>query len=165
MPVPGEAHPADDLNALAGKPLPVYGDGQNVRDWLYVDDHCRALRAVLARGRAGETYNIGGNAERTNLDVVRTLCAVLLDEPRPAATSIADHLRRRPPGARPPLRDRPGKIRRELGWTPAETFAIGHAPDGRWYLDNAAWLRASRPGTTRSWIKLQYAPSPTSAGA
>ena len=146
-------------NALAGKPLPVYGDGQNVRDWLYVGDHCSAIRAVLAGGRPGEVYNIGGNAEMKNLDVVHTLCAVL------------DTLRPDPAGAHQRLvkfvTDRPGhdrryaidarKIAAELGWKPVESFKSGLAKSVQWYLDNAAWVAGIQSGEYRQWIESNYA--------
>ncbi len=146
-------------NALAGKPLPVYGDGQNVRDWLYVGDHCAAIRAVLARGRVGEVYNIGGNAEMKNLDVVRTLCATL-DDARPRASgSYADLVTF--------VKDRPGhdrryaidarRIRGELGWSPAETFDTGLAKTVRWYLDHAEWVAHVQSGEYRTWIERNYA--------
>jgi dTDP-glucose 4,6-dehydratase len=151
------------VNALAGKPLPVYGDGQNVRDWLYVGDHCSALRTVLEQGRPGETYNVGGNAEMKNIDVVRTLCAILA-QVRPGRdyeTQIAF------------VRDRPGhdrryaidaaKIRRELGWTPSETFATGLAKTVRWYLDHPGWLASVTSGDYQRWVAAHYAPSPASA--
>ena len=125
-------------NALAGKPLPVYGDGKNVRDWLYVLDHCEALRTVLERGRPGETYNIGGNAERANIDLVKTICA-LLDKTLPRkGGKYADLISF--------VKDRPGhdrryaidasKIARELGWRPREDFDSGLAKTVRWYVDN-----------------------------
>src|SRR5437868_11416474 len=128
-------------NALAGKPLPVYGDGQNVRDWLYVGDHCSAIREVLARGVPGETYNVGGWNEKKNLEVVHTLCD-LLDKARPkAAGSYRDQITY--------VTDRPGhdrryaidarKLERELGWKPAETFETGLAKTVDWYLDNQVW--------------------------
>jgi len=128
--------------ALAGKPLPVYGDGQNVRDWLYVEDHCDAIRTVLERGRPGEVYNIGGESERKNLDLVRTLCA-LLDRARPRASgSYAELISF--------VTDRPGhdrryaidstKIRRELGWRPMETFETGLEKTVRWYIEHPEWL-------------------------
>jgi dTDP-glucose 4,6-dehydratase len=131
--------------ALAGKPLPVYGDGQNVRDWLFVLDHCAALRAVLERGKPGEVYNIGGNAEMKNLDLVKTLCA-LLDDARPrTGGSYADLITF--------VKDRPGhdrryaidsgKIQRELGWKPAESFASGLKKTVRWYLDRRAMLQST----------------------
>ena len=148
------------VNAIAGKQLPVYGDGQNVRDWLYVGDHCSALRAVLARGTPGASYNIGGNAEMTNIDVVRTLCRVLAEQ-RPGrdyAAQIAF------------VRDRPGhdrryaidasKIRHELGWIPDETFASGLARTVRWYLDHAAWVAAVSSGEYHNWISLNYTDEP-----
>jgi dTDP-glucose 4,6-dehydratase len=127
--------------ALAGKPLPVYGDGRNVRDWLYVLDHCEAVRLVLERGRIGETYNIGGNCEKSNIDVVRTIC-VLLDEAAPRkGSTYADLISF--------VTDRPGhdrryamdtaKISRELGWRPRESFESGLGKTVRWYLDNRAW--------------------------
>jgi dTDP-glucose 4,6-dehydratase len=148
------------VNAIAGKPLPVYGDGQNVRDWLYVGDHCSAVRTVLARGVPGATYNIGGNAERTNIEVVRALCRIL-SEQRPGrdyATQISF------------VRDRPGhdrryaidasKIRRELGWAPRETFDSGLARTVRWYLENTAWLQAVNSGEYQKWISLNYTGEP-----
>jgi dTDP-glucose 4,6-dehydratase len=147
------------LNALAGEPLPVYGDGRNVRDWLYVEDHCAAIRTVLARGTPGEVYNIGGDCERTNIDVVHTLCA-LLDELRPRAAQ-------RP--HRELIRfvtDRPGhdrryaidatKIRRELGWQPAHGFDTALRATVQWYLDNQAWVDSIRTGAYREWIERHY---------
>ncbi len=146
-------------NALAGKPLPVYGDGLNVRDWLYVGDHCSAIRTVLARGRVGEVYNIGGESERTNIDVVRTLCA-LLDELRPKAGGrYADQITF--------VKDRPGhdrryaidarKIRGELGWTPAESFESGMRRTVSWYLDHQDWVAAIASGAYRNWVEKNYA--------
>ena len=146
-------------NALAGKPLPVYGDGQNVRDWLYVGDHCAAIREVLARGRLGETYNVGGWNEKTNLDVVHTICD-LLDEMQPkAAGSYRDQIIF--------VKDRPGhdrryaidarKLERELGWKPAETFETGLRKTVRWYLDNQAWVQDVVSGEYRHWVAKQYA--------
>ena len=122
------------LNALEGKPLPVYGDGQNVRDWLFVEDHCRALWRVLTAGRPGETYNIGGNCEQKNLDVVQTICRIV-DELRPGlphapCSSLITFVKDRPGHDRRYAIDA-GKIRRELGWRPEHDFAVGHAPDGR----------------------------------
>jgi len=127
--------------ALAGKPLPVYGDGQNVRDWLYVEDHCEAVRLVLERGRIGETYNIGGNCEKANIDVVRTICA-LLDEMTPRKGGRYAELISF-------VMDRPGhdrryamntsKIARDLGWRPLESFESGLAKTVRWYIENTAW--------------------------
>ena len=147
------------VNALGGKPLPVYGDGQNVRDWLYVGDHCAALRTVLARGRPGESYNIGGNAEMANIDVVRMLCSTLagLRPGRDYAAQIAF------------VRDRPGhdrryaidaaKIRRELGWMPSETFATGLAKTVRWYLDHPEWIAGVTSGDYQRRVSLHYAPA------
>jgi dTDP-glucose 4,6-dehydratase len=126
-------------NALAGKPLPVYGDGRNVRDWLYVGDHCAAIRLVLQKGRVGETYNIGGNAEMANIDLVRLLCA-LIDKAVPGRktadliTFVADR-----PGHDRRYAIDAAKIRAELGWTPQETFASGLEKTVRWYLDNRVW--------------------------
>jgi dTDP-glucose 4,6-dehydratase len=145
--------------ALAGKPLPVYGDGKNVRDWLYVLDHCEGVRAVLERGRPGETYNIGGNSERMNIDLVRTICASL-DELRPRkAGRYADLISF--------VKDRPGhdrryaidasKIRRELGWQPAETLQSGLRRTLQWYLDNQAWAVEVTSGAYRNWMAANYA--------
>ena len=147
------------VNALAGKPLPVYGDGQQIRDWLYVTDHCSAIRAVLERGRLGETYNIGGWNEQANIDIVRTICA-LLDELRPdpagsyarLITYVADrpgHDRRYAIDAR--------KIERELGWRPAETFASGIRKTIAWYLANEDWVRRVQSGAYRDWVTKNYA--------
>lgn len=146
-------------NALGGKPLPVYGDGLNVRDWLYVGDHCSAIREVLARGRLGETYNVGGWNEKTNLDVVHTLCD-LLDELKPKASgSYRDQITF--------VKDRPGhdrryaidarKLERELGWKPAETFETGLRKTVQWYLDNQAWVQDVMSGEYRNWVAKQYA--------
>ena len=146
------------LNALRGKPLPVYGDGMNVRDWLYVGDHCAAIRAVLAGGRPGETYNVGGWNEMPNLVIVRALCG-LLDEARPD-----------PAGPRERLitfvKDRPGhdrryaidarKIDRELGWKPAETFETGIRKTVAWYLENLPWVEEVASGDYRRWIEANY---------
>jgi len=128
------------LNALEGKPLPVYGKGENVRDWLFVEDHVRALLLVLERGRIGEEYNIGGNNEKKNIDVVRELCA-LLDELAPARRpheKLVTYVQDRP-GHDARYAIDAGKIRRELGWTPAETFATGLRKTVQWYLQNRAW--------------------------
>ena len=145
------------VNALAGKPLPVYGDGQNVRDWMYVGDHCSAIRAVLAGGRPGETYNIGGNAEMKNIDVVRELCAVLAEE-RPGRdfASLVTFVTDRPGHDRRYAIDS-SKIRRELHWTPAETFASGLRRTVRWYLANPGWLESVATKDYQKWITLQYA--------
>ena len=148
------------LNALAGKPLPIYGDGQQIRDWLYVADHCAAIRRVLAAGRLGETYNIGGWNEMPNLDVVRTLCRIL-DQLHPRAdgrryveqlTFVADR-----PGHDRRYAIDAGKIERELGWKPAETFETGILKTVQWYLDNQDWVRNVTSGAYRDWIEKQYA--------
>lgn len=146
------------VNALAGKPLPVYGDGQQIRDWLYVTDHCSAIRAVLARGRLGETYNVGGWNEKANIEIVRTICA-LLDELRPdPAGSYARLITY--------VKDRPGhdrryaidarKIERELGWRPAETFETGIRKTVAWYLANADWVSRVQSGAYRDWLAKNY---------
>ncbi|MGK6310090.1 dTDP-glucose 4,6-dehydratase [Variovorax sp. DT-64] len=147
------------VNALAGKPLPVYGDGMQVRDWLYVKDHCSAIRRVLEAGKLGETYNVGGWNEKPNIEIVHTVCA-LLDELRPRAdgrsykeqiTFVTDrpgHDRRYAIDAR--------KIERELGWKPAETFDSGIRKTVEWYLDNAPWVRNVQSGAYRDWVKKQY---------
>jgi len=144
-------------NALAGKPLPVYGDGRNVRDWLFVGDHTAALRAVLAHGRPGETYNVGGGVELTNLEVVETLCAILRERhPERDFASQVCFVADRPGHDRRYAID-PSKIRDELGWTPAETFASGLERTVDWYLDNAAWLASVQTREYRQWVELQYA--------
>ena len=145
------------VNALAGKPLPVYGDGQNVRDWLYVGDHCSAIRAVLARGRPGETYNVGGNAETNNLDVVHTLCRLLAERVRgrdfaAQVTFVADR-----PGHDRRYAIDATKIRSELGWTPSESFESGMARTVDWYLANGEWLASVQSDEYRKWMDLQYA--------
>ncbi|MDE2358803.1 MAG: dTDP-glucose 4,6-dehydratase [Betaproteobacteria bacterium] len=145
------------VNALAGKPLPVYGDGQNVRDWLYVGDHCSAIRAVLARGRPGETYNVGGNAETRNIDVVRTLCRLLAARvPGRDFTAQVTFVADRPGHDRRYAIDAT-KIRGELGWAPAETFESGMAKAVDWYLGNGDWLASVQSEEYRRWIDLQYA--------
>ena len=147
------------VNALAGKPLPVYGDGMQVRDWLYVKDHCSAIRRVLEAGQLGETYNVGGWNEKPNLEIVRTICT-LLDELRPRAdgrsyreqiTHVADrpgHDRRYAIDAR--------KIERELGWKPAETFETGIRKTVQWYLDHPDWVQRVQSGAYREWVQKQY---------
>jgi dTDP-glucose 4,6-dehydratase len=146
-------------NAIAGKPLPVYGDGRQVRDWLYVADHCAAIRAVLAGGRPGEVYNVGGNAEMRNIDVVHAICAVLARE-RPGRdyAALVTHVKDRPGHDRRYAIDAT-KIRGEIGWQPAETFESGIAKTVRWYLDNAAWLDSVQTREYQNWISLQYAPA------
>ncbi|MDI5891883.1 dTDP-glucose 4,6-dehydratase [Halomonas rhizosphaerae] len=135
------------LNALERKPLPIYGEGLQVRDWLYVEDHARALHLVAEKGMLGETYNIGGSSERTNIDVVRTLCT-LLDELRPAENSYHDlitHVLDRPGHDQRYAIDA-GRIRRELGWTPQETFESGIRKTVEWFLDNLDWCRKVQDG-------------------
>ena len=145
--------------ALEGKPLPIYGDGKNVRDWLYVKDHCSAIRTVLANGRLGETYNVGGWNEKTNLEVVDTLCT-LLDELKPkTAGSYRDQITF--------VTDRPGHDRRyaidarklesELGWKPAETFETGLRKTVEWYLNNQDWVHSVTSGEYRKWVETNYA--------
>ena len=147
------------LNARAGKPLPIYGDGQQIRDWLYVKDHCSAIRRVLEAGQLGETYNVGGWNEKANLDVVHTICA-LLDElsPRADGQSYAEQITF--------VTDRPGhdrryaidarKLERELGWKPAETFETGIRKTVQWYLDNNEWTNNVTSGAYREWTDKQY---------
>ena len=146
-------------NALAGKPLPVYGDGLNVRDWLYVGDHCSAIREVLARGHPGEVYNVGGNSEMKNIDVVHTLCD-LLDQARPRAGGASYR------ALITYVKDRPGhdrryaidarKLRNELGWQPSETFASGMRKTVDWYLQNTAWVEQVTSGAYREWTDMNY---------
>jgi len=145
------------VNALAGKPLPVYGDGGNVRDWLYVGDHCASIRTVLADAAPGTTYNVGGGAEMTNLAVVRMVCGILA-ELRPGRdyasqiTFVADR-----PGHDRRYAIDASKIRRELHWTPAETFATGMRKTVLWYLDNSEWLASVTSGEYQKWIARNYA--------
>ncbi len=158
------------VNALAGKPLPVYGDGQQIRDWLYVEDHCAAIRRVLEAGTPGETYNVGGGNEKANIDIVHSVCQ-LLDELAPATvrTVINAHIGR-------PVQhyaelithvtDRPGhdrryaidarKLERELGWKPAETFETGLRKTVQWYLTHPDWVAAVQDGSYRDWVQQQY---------
>jgi len=147
------------INAVNGKPLPVYGDGKQVRDWLYVEDHCRAVREVLKRGRVGETYNIGGNAEKTNLEVINTLCSILdglRPNPRIAHhSSLITHIKDRPGHDRRYAMDA-GKIKRELGWQPRERFETGLRRTVQWYLDNMEWVAGVTSGDYRQWIDLNY---------
>ena len=148
------------VNALAGKPLPVYGDGQQVRDWLYVKDHCSAIRRVLEAGKLGEVYNVGGWNEKPNLSIVHAVCA-LLDElqPRPDGKSYSEQIAY--------VKDRPGhdrryaidasKIERELGWKPVETFETGIRKTVSWYLDNPDWVAQVQSGAYRDWVQNHYA--------
>jgi dTDP-glucose 4,6-dehydratase len=146
-------------NALAGKPLPIYGDGSNVRDWLYVGDHCAAIRRVLSAGAPGETYNIGGWNEMTNLDVVHTVCD-LLDalSPRPLASyrELITYVKDRPGHDRRYAIDAT-KIERELGWRPAETFTSGIGKTVRWYLEHGEWVTNVTSGAYRQWTETNYA--------
>jgi dTDP-glucose 4,6-dehydratase len=147
-------------NALSAKPLPIYGDGQQVRDWLYVKDHCSAIRRVLEAGRIGETYNIGGCNEKTNLEVVRTLCAAL-DALRPrkdgeAYEQLITFVKDRPGHDRRYAMDA-RKIMTELGWQPVETFDSGIAKTVRWYLDHPQWVERVTSGSYRQWVDRQYA--------
>jgi dTDP-glucose 4,6-dehydratase len=146
------------LNARDGKPLPVYGDGQNVRDWLYVEDHCAAIAEVLDRGRVGQTYNIGGWNEKRNIEIVETICDIVDEmagsrgEPRRGLITF--------------VKDRPGhdrryamdatKIKRELGWSPLETFESGIRKTVQWYLENSEWVRDVTSGGYRQWIETHY---------
>jgi len=144
-------------NARAGRSLPVYGDGQQVRDWLYVQDHCDAIRLVLERGRAGETYNIGGDCERANLDIIHALCRLLdalLPQGAPHARLIS-HVGDRPGHDRRYAIDA-GKIRRELGWRPRMTFDEGLARTLRWYQEHADWVTAVTGGEHEHWIEANY---------
>jgi len=147
------------LNALNGKPLPIYGDGQQIRDWLYVGDHCSAICEVLAKGKLGETYNIGGWNEKANIDVVKTICHILDKlKPRSDGKSYAEQITF--------VADRPGhdrryaidasKIERELGWRPAETFDTGIRKTVQWYLDNPVWVEGVVSGSYRDWLQKQY---------
>jgi dTDP-glucose 4,6-dehydratase len=145
------------LNALKSVPLPVYGDGQNVRDWLYVEDHCDGIRTVLDRGISGQTYNIGGRQEMSNLEVVRQICAIL-DDLKPAQRpyeSLITFVKDRPGHDRRYAMDI-AKIERELGWRPRETFASGLRKTIEWYLDNLEWVEHVTSGSYREWINLQY---------
>ena len=147
------------VNALAGKSLPVYGDGMQIRDWLYVKDHCSALRRVLEAGKPGETYNVGGWNEKPNIEIVHTVCA-LLDELRPKAdgssyTTQITHVQDRPGHDRRYAIDA-RKIERELGWKPAETFETGIRKTVLWYLDNPDWVANVQSGAYREWVAKQY---------
>ncbi len=146
-------------NALTGKALPIYGDGQQVRDWLYVKDHCSAIRRVLEAGKVGETYNVGGWNEKPNLDVVQTLCTILDDlKPRSDGHPYADQITY--------VKDRLGhdrryaidarRLERELGWRPAETFETGIKKTVQWYLDNQEWVNNITSGAYRNWVERQY---------
>ena len=148
------------VNALSGKALPVYGDGQQIRDWLYVGDHCSAIARVLDKGEPGQTYNVGGWNEKPNIEIVQTICA-LLDELRPRSDgrSYAEQITY--------VKDRPGhdrryaidarKIERELGWRPAETFESGIRKTVNWYLENPGWVESVQSGAYRAWVETNYA--------
>ena len=147
------------LNAINGKSLPIYGDGQQIRDWLYVGDHCSAIREVLAKGKLGETYNIGGWNEKANIEVVKTICSILDGlKPRADGKSYAEQITF--------VKDRPGhdrryaidasKLKRELGWSPSETFDTGIKKTVQWYLDNPAWVEGVVSGSYREWLQKQY---------
>lgn len=148
------------LNALAGKPLPIYGDGQQIRDWLYVKDHCSAIRRVLEAGKLGETYNVGGWNEKANLEVVNTLCSILDElKPRAGGKSYKEQITF--------VKDRPGhdrryaidatKLEKELGWKPDETFETGIRKTVEWYLENQAWVNNVTSGEYRNWVNKNYA--------
>ena len=156
---PEKLIPLAVINALEGKPIPIYGDGRQVRDWLFVEDHCRAIMRVLERGRVGEVYNIGGRSELANIELVHQLCG-LLDSvrPRPDGNSYADQITF--------VTDRPGhdrryaidisKISSELGWQPEETFETGLEKTVRWYVDNPSWVEHVQSGAYREWIVTHY---------
>jgi dTDP-glucose 4,6-dehydratase len=156
---PEKLIPLTILNALSGKPIPVYGDGQNVRDWLYVEDHCDAIRTVLMHGTVGETYNIGGRNEKKNMEIVNTICSIL-DELRPQ-DPVVPHRK-----LITFVQDRPGhdrryamdasKLERELSWRPRETFESGIRKTIEWYLANDLWIRQVTSGQYRQWIEKQY---------
>ena len=147
------------LNAVNRKPLPIYGDGLNIRDWLYVGDHCRALRTILAKGRPGEVYNIGGCTERTNIEVVRMICAIL-DELQPDSditryASLITYIKDRP-GHDRRYAINASKIERELGWKPAESFESGIRKTVQWYLDNMGWVESVTSGEYQKWLDTNY---------
>lgn len=146
------------LNLVERKPLPVYGKGENVRDWLFVGDHCEAIWTVVQKGKPGETYNIGGRSEQRNIDVVKQLCAIVAQETGASESELL--------GLITYVKDRPGhdlryaidasKIERELGWKPRETFVTGMHKTVRWYLDNQDWVASVRTGEYRRWIETNY---------
>jgi dTDP-glucose 4,6-dehydratase len=147
-------------NASQGKPLPVYGDGLNVRDWLYVKDHCEAIRQVLAKGRVGECYNIGGNSEKSNIEVIREICAVLSElRPGHGYESLITYIKDRPGHDRRYAMDCT-KIRSELGWTPSESFSSGLHKTVEWYLAHEEWISSVTSGAYREWIDLHYHTAP-----
>lgn len=147
------------LNALKGKPLPIYGDGLNVRDWLYVEDHCEALQLVLEKGKVGEVYNIGGRCERTNIEIVNGICTLLdrvcPNSPFTPHSSLITYVKDRPGHDRRYAIDS-SKIKRELGWQPKETFDTGLEKTIRWYLENPKWVESVQTGAYREWIQKHY---------
>jgi len=156
---PEKLIPLTILNALEGKPIPIYGKGQNVRDWLYVKDHCEAIWAVMQKGRIGETYNISGNEEKRNIDVVNEICQILAEELDRSAEEFKSLITF--------VADRPGhdlryaldssKIKEELGWKPKETFNTGLRKTVKWYLSNTEWVSAVKTGEYKKWIERNYA--------
>lgn len=156
---PEKLIPLAILNAMEGRPLPVYGDGLNVRDWLFVEDHCAAIRAVLERGRIGQTYNIGGRCEKTNLETIRILCGLMdelyPDSPHKPHDSLITFVKDRPGHDRRYAMDC-SRIERELGWNPSETFESGLRKTILWYGSNGPWVESVRTGAYRKWIEDQY---------
>jgi dTDP-glucose 4,6-dehydratase len=147
------------MNALQGKALPIYGDGQNIRDWLFVQDHCSAIAAVLEKGKVGEVYNVGGNYEKTNLEIVHTVCAILdelvPDSPYRPHNELITYVKDRPGHDRRYAID-PSKIANEIGWQPAETFESGIRKTVTWYLENRAWVDNIANGSYQNWISKNY---------
>ena len=147
------------LNARAGKPLPIYGDGHNVRDWLFVEDHCEAIRSILARGRVGETYNIGGGSEKRNIEIVETICSILdklcPDDPVLPHRNLITFVKDRPGHDRRYAIDA-RKVEREVGWRPRHTFESGIRKTIQWYLQNEEWVKDVTSGSYRNWIVTQY---------
>ena len=147
------------LNGIGGKPLPIYGDGRNVRDWLYVEDHCEALRLAVERGRVGEVYNIGGNCEKTNLEVVEAICNILdelfPDSPHVPHSSLVTFVKDRAGHDRRYAIDS-SKMEGELGWQPLETFESGIRKTVNWYIEHPAWVESVQTGAYRDWIRQHY---------
>ena len=147
------------LNGIKGKPLPIYGDGKNIRDWLYVEDHCEAIQLVLEHGRVGETYNIGGSCEKTNIELVEIICSLLdqlyPDSPQNPHASLITYVKDRPGHDRRYAIDST-KIKRELGWEPKETFDSGLKKTIMWYIENFKWVELIQTGAYREWIKRNY---------
>ncbi len=144
------------LNAIEGKPLPIYGDGKNIRDWLYVEDHCEAIQQVLEHGRVGETYNIGGSCEKTNIEVVKIICSILdqlyPDSPHKPHASLITYVKDRPGHDRRYAIDST-KIKNEFGLEPKETFDSGLKKTIKWYVENSKWLKLIQTGAYREWFK------------